>query len=486
MKNNEITIIGGGVMSLTLAVIISEIFPNQKIFLIEKLKKCGLESSKGLNNAGTGHAGYCELNYTPINSRGNIKINNAIEINEMFEQSLQFWSYLSIKYKIFNVNSFLNKTPHISFVWGKDNVNFLQKRFLKMTKRPLFEDMIFSKDPQEIKRWAPLLIEGRENLTDIAATKVNHGTDIDFGELCIQLLKVLKKNKNFTLLLNCEVNEIIKDAKNFYKISYKKFDKKNQTIKSKKVFIGAGGMAIDLLQKTKIQNIKGYAGYPLDGEWLICKNKYIVDKYRAKVYSNAFPGAPTMSIPHLDHRVIGNHKILLFGPFASFTTKFLNNSSKFDFFRSIKLNNLRTLFIIFLKNIPLLIYLVKQSLLTHKGKMNYLKYFYPDANSKDWVNLKAGKRVQIIKKSKENKVSIEFGTEIIYSSKKNLAGLIGASPGASVSCSVMLNVISNFYKKESLQKKIKKIVPSYGLSLNSNPKIMREIRKKVYKNLKLK
>ena len=118
--------------------------------------------------------------------------------------------------------------------------------------------------------------------------------------------------------------------------------------------------------------------------------------------------------------------------------------------------------------------------------MKYLKYFYPDANSKDWINLKAGKRVQIIKKSKENKASIEFGTEIIYSSKKNLAGLIGASPGASVSCSIMLDVISNFYKKESLQKKINKIVPSYGLSLNSNPKIMREIRKKVYKNLKLK
>ena len=473
-------------MSLTLATMISEVLPNQKILLIEKLKKCGLESSKGMNNAGTGHAGYCELNYTPINSSGGIKTNKAIEINEMFEQSLQFWSYLNIKYKIFNVSSFLNKTPHISFVWGKDNVNFLRKRFLKISKQPLFEGMVFSKDPLEIKRWAPLLLEGRTNLADIAATKVDHGTDIDFGELCAQLLKVLKKNKNFTLLVNCKVNKIINDSDNFYKVSFKKFNKKNQTIKSKKVFIGAGGMAIDLLQKTKIQNIKGYAGYPLDGEWLVCKNKEIVDKYRAKVYSNAFPGAPTMSIPHLDHRVIGDHKILLFGPFASFTSKFLNNGSKFDFIKSIKLNNLLILFIIFLKNIPLLNYLVKQSLLTHKGKMKYLKYFYPDANARDWKNLKAGKRVQIIKKNKENKVSIEFGTEIIYSSRKNLAGLIGASPGASVSCSIMLNVISNLYTKERLQKKLKKIIPSYGLSLNSNPTILRKIRKKVYKNLKIK
>lgn len=472
-------------MSLTLATIISEIFPKHNILLIEKLSECAQESSMAINNAGTGHAGYCELNYTPKDKKNKINIDRAIKINEMFELSLQFWAYLSNKHKTFNVSKFLNKTPHVSFVVGEKNVNYLKNRYFNLKKQPLFKEMKYTENFQELKKWAPLLMKGRPSKQAVAATKVEHGTDINFGELCNQLLKILKKNKNFSLKLNSEVVNINRLVDSSFNIKYKtnKSGKINY-VKSNKVFIGAGGMSINLLQKLGIKQIKGYAGYPLSGDWLICEKKEVIKNHQSKVYGQAFPGAPSMSIPHLDLRIIDDKKIILFGPFASFTTKFLKHGSKWDFFKSIKLNNLYSLLVIFFKNIPLLRYLIKQSLMTHKEKMEQLRAFYPDAISIDWKKHTAGQRVQIIKNTTQG-VSLEFGTEILYSKDKNLSGLIGASPGASISCYLMLKVLLNIHNNTNLQRKIRKIIPTYNIKLNENPKILKEMRANVYKKLNL-
>jgi malate dehydrogenase (quinone) len=472
-------------MSLTVATIISEIFPKHKILLIEKMSKCAQESSMGINNAGTGHAGYCELNYTPMNKRNQINIDRAVKINEMFEISLQFWAYLNDKYKFFNVSKFLNKVPHISFVMGKKNVNFLKRRYINLKKQPLFREIQYTEDSQEIKKWAPLLMKGRSNNQDVAATKIEHGTDINFGELCNQLLKILKKNKNFALKLNSEVFSIDQSPDSSFNIKYRNHLEGNENyIKSSKVFIGAGGMSINLLQKLGIKQIKGYAGYPLSGDWLVCKKNEVLKSHQAKVYGQAFPGAPAMSIPHLDLRIIDDKKIILFGPFASFTTKFLKHGSRWDFIKSIKFNNIYSILAIFLKNLPLLRYLVKQSMMTHEKKMEQLRAFFPNANSNDWKTMKAGKRVQIIKNTKEG-VKLEFGTEILYSEDKSLAGLIGASPGASTSCYLMLNVLLNIYSDKNLQRKIRKIIPAYNIKLNENPGILKKMRTKVHKELNL-
>lgn len=481
----DIIIVGGGIMSLTLAAIISEVYPKHKILLLERLTKCGLESSNGINNAGTGHAGYCELNYTPTDNQNHINIDRAININEMFEISLQFWAYLSDKYKTFNILKFLNKTPHISFVFGEKNVNFLKNRYLELKKQPLFEGMQYTESHQVIKNWAPLLMKGRSIKQVIAATKVEHGTDINFGELCNQLLIILKKNKNFSIKLNSNVKSIHQLVDSSFNIKYKNNNKKEiNIVKSTKVFIGAGGMSINLLQKLGIKKIKGYAGYPLNGEWLVSNKSEVVKLHQSKVYGQAFPGAPTMSIPHLDLRVIDDKKIVLFGPFASFTTKFLKHGSKWEFFKSIKLNNIYSLLVILLKNIPLLRYLIKQSMMTHEEKMKQLRTFFPNANSKDWKTLTAGQRVQIIKKTKKG-VNLEFGTEILYSSDKALASLIGASPGASTSCSLMLDVALNIYNDPKLPNHIKKIIPWYNIKLNKNPKTLKKMRNVIYKKLNL-
>ena len=482
----DITLVGGGIMSLTLAVLINEVNPKLKIHLIERLSGCGKESSDALNNAGTGHAGYCELNYTPQNKNGEVTIKRAIEINEMFEVSLQFWAYLDKKYSKFTPKKFMKKTPHISFVWGEQNVEFLNKRYLELSKQPLFEGIEFTDDFKTIKDWAPLLIEGRMRTEKIAATRVSHGTDVDFGELTSQLLMILLKNKNFTLSLNSDVASIkATDNKEWIIESKNKQANTKFTYKSSLVFIGAGGMAINLLQKMKIKEASGYAGYPVSGKWLISTNKSIIKKHKSKVYSHVLPKAPPMSIPHLDLRVIGKSEVLLFGPFAGFSFKFLKYGSSLDFLKSIKPNNIKTLLFVMFKNLSLLLYLIKQSLMSNQLRIEQLKRFYPKVKTADWKTYIAGQRVQIIKNCPTNGPKLEFGTEIICTKNRKLAALLGASPGASVAASSMIDVLTKLLNDQPCKSKLQKIIPSYGFDLNKNPALLKRVRAQVYRQLGL-
>ena len=483
--DDGITLIGGGIMSLTLGVLINEIFPDYPINLIERLGDVSLESSSALNNAGTGHAGYCELNYTPQNKNGEINISRAININQMFENSLEFWAYLESKYKSFDCKKFLKKTPHVSFVKGDKNIKFLKSRFNLLKKQPLFKEMEFSDDPKIIHQWAPLLnFKGKKNET-YAATRVEHGTDIDFGEVSRQLLNILKKNKNFHLYTNSNVEKISIQKDGLINLEIKnRINKTSLNIMSNKIFIGAGGQSIPLLQKIGLKEANGYAGFPLSGKWLISENKKIIAKHDTKVYGQAFKGAPPMSIPHLDLRAINGEKKLLFGPFAGFTFKFLKQGSNLDLPKSIRFNNFRSLIIVFIKNLPLLIYLIKQSFMNHSSRMKQLRFFYEDAKDSDWKLLDAGKRVQIIKNCPFEGSKLEFGTEVISSKNKTIAALIGASPGASVSANAMSNVLIGMFGKET-HKDLKKIISSFESDLNSSTKKVATFRSRIYKQLGL-
>ena len=482
LHETDVLIVGAGIMGVTLASILKEVDSNLRVDIVEALNKPALESSRAFNNAGTGHAGYCELNYTPLLSNNKIDIQKAIQINTGFEISLQYWSYLTKKYRVFSPKKFIKRVPHISLVNSDKNIAYLKKRYFALKKNPLFKTIEFSSNFKTIEKWIPLF-KGKKSVKKYAATKVEMGTDVNFGEITYQLISILKTKKNFRLRTKHKLTDIKENNDGTWSVKLNG----NKKINANFIFIASGGDSLKILQKTKVHEQSGYAGFPVNGQWLICKNPKVVAMHKAKVYGKAEIGSPPMSAPHLDLRVIDGKDILMFGPFASFTSKFLISGSFFDLIGSIKFHNLKTLLMVFIKEWPLVIYLIKQSFKNHRSRMNDLKKFYPEANSKDWQLEKAGIRVQIMKQDRKKVPKLEFGTEIIFSQKNNLAALLGASPGASISVKSMIEVaercLLNKNKSDDWKKKIKKMIPSYGIDLNKNPSLLRKIRSRNQKTL---
>lgn len=433
-------------MSATLGVLLEEKYPNKKIIILERLPKVAEESSEAWNNAGTGHSGYCELNYTPEDEQGNVDISKAIKIAESFQKSLEFWKKCESKKIITNISKCLNSIPHHSFVEGKAATDFLEKRHQLLTQHTLFKEMKFSKDWQELKQWFPLIMENRNDSEPIAATRMEKGFDVNFGEITDQFFDYLNTCKHVELFLNNEVEDLTQNENKKWTIDVKnQKDHHHWTIEAAFVFIGAGGGTLPLLEKANITEAEGYGGFPISGQWLRCKNRTVIEQHNAKVYGKAKVGAPPMSVPHLDTRIIESKKELLFGPFAGFSTKFLKNGSYFDLPLSMELDNFMPMLGAGFHNIPLTKYLIQQVTLSMDDRIEALREFYPNAKKEDWELVVAGQRVQVIKKDEQDGGKLEFGTEVIVSSDKTIAGLLGASPGASTSYSIMKKVMDECF-----------------------------------------
>lgn len=482
----DVVLIGGGIMSATLGVMLKELDPHINIHLYERLDDVALESSHGYNNAGTGHASYCELNYTPKKEDGSIDITKAVEISEDFEISKQLWAYLVNQGKL--NPSFIHTLPHISLVFN-DDIGFLRDRYQALLKHPLFLGMQYSEDPLIIKEWLPLVMKDREQNTKVAATRMDIGTDVDFGALSKGLIKSMKASDKFQLFLGHEVVDINKTLDQKWRISVK--DVHHHTKKAviaKFVFIGAGGGTLALLQKSGIKEAKGYGGFPVGGSWLITDKADIVDKHLAKVYGKAKLGSPPMSVPHLDSRFIDGKRSLLFGPFATYSTKFLQEGSYLDWPLSLNLSNIWPMISVGMTNFDLVTYLIGQVLMTKEQQMHSLREYFPNAHSDDFITKVAGQRVQIIKRDNKGKPILQFGTEIVSSHDHSLVGLLGASPGASIAVSIMLEVLHQSFAQEmntaSWQEKIKMMIPSYGQKLD-NEEIITKIRNYTKEALKL-
>ena len=483
MKN--ITLIGAGIMSATLGTILKQLDPELNIQIFERLDSAAAESSDAWNNAGTGHSAFCELNYTPQNPDGSINPDKAIQIAEQYEVSKQFWSYLVKNNLIVKPEFFIKQSPHMSFVWGQENVNFLKTRYSTLKPNTLFQDMEYTEDFDTIKSWTPLVMEGRKENQKVAATKNEIGTDVNFGNLTRSMFDYLKSQDGVELHFNHEVKKLKnKEGKWVIKVKDLSTNEKRK-IESDFVFIGAGGGSLHLLEKSGIPEIEGYGGFPVSGQWLRCTNLEVIEKHNAKVYGKAGVGAPPMSVPHIDSRMINGKKELLFGPYAGFSTKFLKNGSYWDLFTSIRLNNIIPMMGAGLKNIPLTKYLIDQVRQSGADRMMALREYVPTAKSKDWILETAGQRVQVIKKDGQGKGVLEFGTEVITSADGTIAGLLGASPGASTATSIMLDLIEKCFKNEDWTEKLKEIIPSYKQSLNDNKELCEELRKNSSKILKL-
>ncbi len=483
----EVVLIGGGIMSATLSILLKKLNPSIKISVFEKLDKVGFESSEAFNNAGTGHSAFCELNYTPQAKDGSIDISKAINIAEQFEISKEFWSYLVENNYIPSPENFIRKTPHMSFVWGQEDVSFLKARHEALSKHPLFKEMEYSQEKNKIKQWAPLILEGRKEDDFVAATHMDLGTDVNFGELTRFIFNSLVEKGEITLKTSHEVKDLTRLSNNKWAVKVKDLKSgQNNALNADFVFIGAGGGAILMLQKSGIPESKIYGGFPVGGQWLICQNQDVVEQHQAKVYGKAQIGAPPMSVPHLDTRVIDGKKSLLFGPFATFSTKFLKHGSHLDLFKSVNPNNVGFLLNCGWNNMDLTKYLVEQVMLSKAQKIKSLQDYYPDAKIEDWFEQTAGQRVQVIEKQ-DSKGVLKFGTEIISSADGSIAALLGASPGASTSVSAMINMLHKCYPElmnNTWKNQIKEMIPSFGKDFNSDD-VVTESRNRTSQILKI-
>lgn len=492
MSNNgmktDVILIGAGIMSATLGSLLKELVPDWKITVLEQLQEPGVESSNEWNNAGTGHSALCELNYTPEKADGSIDIKKAININEQFQLSRQFWSYLVDKGLIKHPEDFVMPLPHMSLVQGGKDVEFLKKRFEALSKSPLFSGMEFSDNPDKLKEWIPVIMEGRHSDEPIAATKIDSGTDVNFGALTRTLFDHLQE-KDVTINYNHSVKNMRRTSDGSWELKVKNLESGTVGYHTAKfVFLGAGGGSLHLLQKSGIPEGKGIGGFPVSGLFMVCNNPEVVEKHQAKVYGKAKVGAPPMSVPHLDTRYIDNKKSLLFGPFAGFSPKFLKTGSYFDLINSVKPHNVFNMIGAGVKNFSLTKYLIQQVLLTKEKRMEELREFIPEAKSEDWDMVVAGQRVQVIKETEAGgKGTLQFGTEVVSAADGSIAALLGASPGASTAVHVMLEVIAKCFpeRMQEWEPKIKEMIPSYGRSLSDNPALAQEVLERTAKTLGL-
>jgi malate dehydrogenase (quinone) len=479
----DVVLIGAGIMSATLGVLLKELKPDLKIQIFERLDVAAAESSDAWNNAGTGHSAFCELNYTPLKNDGTIDISKAVKIAESFEVSKQFWTYLLQQQLIDIPGAFITRIPHMSFVWGEENVNFLRKRYDALTQCFLFEGMEYSEDHQQLREWMPVIMAGRSNGQKLAATRMDLGTDVNFGSLTRCLFNSLQKKPDVSMFFNHTVRSLQQDKDGSWKVKVKERSTgEKKKIKAKFVFIGAGGGSLRLLEKSGIPEGKGYGGFPVSGQWLKCTNPEIIEQHNAKVYGKAAVGSPPMSVPHLDTRIIARKKALLFGPYAGFSTKFLKEGSYLDLFKSIQLDNVLPMIGAGLDNIPLTKYLINQVRQSPEDRLEALREFIPQARMEDWELEVAGQRVQVIKKDSEHLGVLEFGTEVISSADGSIAALLGASPGASTAVSIMLSLLQQCFKDEvnspGWQARLKLIIPSFGKSLAQDAALLHQVRAK--------
>lgn len=484
-----VVLIGAGIMSATLGIILRKLLPDANITIYERLDRVAAESSDPWNNSGTGHSAFCELNYTPYRD-GRVDIQKALHIAHQFEISKQFWAYLKEQEYVPYDTPFISPIPHLSFVRGEDNVAFLKLRHQAMQSIAIFRDMQFSADPRQISDWVPLIMAGRETGEPLAATKMAGGTDVNFGLISKSIIAYLQSCENTSVNLGHQVEDLARQDDGRWRIEVQDLDSgEMKEILADYVFIGAGGGSLPLLEKSNIKEADGYGGFPISGHFLQCTNPDIIRQHHGKVYGKAALGSPPMSVPHLDTRLIDGERTLFFGPYAGFTTKFLKNGSYLDLPLSIEMHNVWPILSAGMHNIELTKYLIKQVTQSEEDRFRELTVFYPTANSDDWILTTAGQRVQIIKKDKDSGGVLRFGTEIVCAADGSIAALLGASPGASTSVSIMLDVISHMFPEaftsRPWQDTIRQMIPTYGQSLIEDGDLCLATRERTSKILQL-
>ncbi|WGS54058.1 malate dehydrogenase (quinone) [Paraburkholderia sp. D15] len=481
LRMTDVALIGAGIMSATVGTLLKELDPSLTVTIFENLDDCALESSGGWNNAGTGHAANCELNYTPELPDGSVDIAKALEVNVQFDLSRQLWSYLVERGKIDDPAKFIHACPHMSFVTGEANRNFLRERYRAMSAHHCYAGMQYTEDSREIAGWAPLLMEGRAADTPVAATRMATGSDVDYGALTHLLVEQLANQRGVSVHYGHRVVELMRGEKEGWRIEVQNRETGEISVtRAKFVFIGAGGASIELLQKSGIPEGRLYGGFPVSGVWLRCDADAVAQRHHAKVYGKAAHGSPPMSVPHLDTRIVGGKRSVLFGPYAGFSTRFLKQGSLLDLFRSVRPANIFPMLDVALHSLQLEEYLVGQIVQTPHQMFETLQGFYPEARQNEWTEAVAGQRVQIIKANGRGGGELRFGTELVASQDRSIVALMGASPGASTAAHIALDVLQTCFAdrltEDAWLPRLKHIIPTYGIDLKRDAGACRRTR----------
>lgn len=464
----DVALIGAGIMSATLGTLLLQLDPSLRVEIFERLDHAAAESSDAWNNAGTGHAGYCELNYTPRRGDGTVDCAKALQIASQFGLSLELWQALVARGDLPDVSKFLRQVPHFSFVWGAEDVAFLRARHAQLRESKLFADIELTEDPAVLASFLPLVMEGRTGKVPVAATRMMRGTDVNFGELTRAMLAALAMKSDTRpearLHLSHEVRGLRRDGPLWCIDVHDLASGAERTVRAKFVFIGAGGYSLSLLEQSGIPEAAGYGAFPVSGQWLRCTNRDVIARHHAKVYGRAEVGAPPMSVPHLDSRWINGEQELLFGPYAGFTTKFMKQGSWLDLLRSIGVDNVGPVMSAGIENLDLTRYLVGQAMLSTDERMSLLHKYYPAARTEDWELQIAGLRVQIIKAGGNGLGELKFGTEVVASADGSIAALLGASPGASTAVAIMVGLLARCFPdawtSERWRQRLGAVIPS--------------------------
>ncbi len=493
IENPDVILIGSGIMSATLGTLLKELHPKTTIQVYECTAELAHEASNGWNNAGTGHAGICELSYTPDRrADGTVNVDKAIGVFAEFEQSRHFWAHCVRRGMIADPRSCISPVPHVSFVHGDEQCAFLRDRHKGLAAHHFFADMEFTTDRDTIGGWSPLLTEKRADMP-VAATKMDSGTDVDFGGMARGMLGWLGDQDGCNVAHSQRVTNLTKAPGGGWEATIKNTaDGSTHKNRAKFIFVGAGGGSLHLLQKAGIPEARGLGGFPIGGQWLVCDKPEIVERHGAKVYGQALDAAPTMAVPHLDTRMLDGKRHLFFGPFAAWTTRFLHREGSWlDLPRSIKPHNLATLIRIGIGNLDLVRYMIQQGTQSMKDRMEVLHIFYPAADPADWKLIDAGIRVQAIKKTDGKAGIVHYGTEVLTNSDRSISALLGASPGASTSAHITLEVLRHCFpdllEKAATRDLLTRMIPNWNtdITLPENAAFYREHAEKTSAILEL-
>lgn len=475
----DIVLVGGGIMSATMGMLLHHVRPDASIALVERLDEEAQESSSPWHNAGTGHAALCELHYTPRRADGTIDTAKALLVNEQFALTLQVYTWLVEQGMVDRPSTFINRVPHLGFCMGETDVRFLRDRHEALSRHHAFAHIEFSDHEGRIGDWAPLLTSGRSGSTPIAATRSDEGTDINFGAVTRIMTSALVQ-RGMDRFTGHQLIDLKRSVRGWKVTMKNRLTGDDSTFTAGFVFVGAGGAAVQLLQKSGIKEIRGVGGFPVSGQFLRCTNPDLVAQHDAKVYGRPATGAPPMTAPHLDTRMIDGKRGLLFGPYAGFSPKFLKKGSYSDLFNSIRPDNMLTMLAVAKNEMQLTAYLLKQVVQSSEARIDQLRKFYPNAQASDWELIQAGQRVQIMRPTKTKRGILQFGTEVITATDGSIAGLLGASPGASTTAAIMLSVLERCFPGEfqGWKPSLREIIPSIGVNLASEPAFYAELRER--------